>query len=114
MKELYIEGLANHDDHESCAGIRKETGEALTVAHTGEAIEPRNADIWSADAFMVSGRRNHMNRKARNMELHGVVDPDRIGNLSTYGNSLHGNRESPWLTLETRSTLGIQIGVIQR
>lgn len=35
MKELYIEGLANHNDHESCAGDRKEAGEALTVAHTG-------------------------------------------------------------------------------
>jgi hypothetical protein len=42
MKELYIEGLANHNDHESCAGNRKGTGEALTVAHTGRAIEPRN------------------------------------------------------------------------
>jgi len=65
MKELYIEGLANHNDHESCAGSRKITGEALTVAHAGEAIEPRNALTWSADALMASGRQHCMRRNAR-------------------------------------------------
>ena len=31
MKELYVEGLASHGGHESCAGDRKVTREALTV-----------------------------------------------------------------------------------
>ena len=42
MKEPYIEGLANHDDPESCVGARKDVGEALTGARAGRAIEPRN------------------------------------------------------------------------
>jgi hypothetical protein len=42
MEELYVEGLASHDDPESCAGVRKGAGEALTGAHAGGAIEPRN------------------------------------------------------------------------
>ena len=35
MKEPHIEGLATHDDPESCAVARKDGGEALTGAHTG-------------------------------------------------------------------------------
>ena len=35
MKEPHIEGLATHDDPESCAVVRKDGGEALTGAHTG-------------------------------------------------------------------------------
>lgn len=35
MKEPYIEGVANHDDPESCVGARKGSGEALTGARTG-------------------------------------------------------------------------------
>src|SRR5713226_3185717 len=43
MKELHIEGLATRDDPESCVGTRESAGEALTGAHVGRAIEPRNA-----------------------------------------------------------------------
>ncbi len=32
MEEPYIEGVANHDDPESCAGFREGAGEALTGA----------------------------------------------------------------------------------
>jgi hypothetical protein len=42
MKELYIEGVAIHDGPESCAGVRKGAGEALTGVRAGWAIEPRN------------------------------------------------------------------------
>ena len=35
MKEPHIEGLATHDDPESCAAIRKEGGEALTGVRVG-------------------------------------------------------------------------------
>ena len=41
MKELHIEGLATHDDPESCAVTREGGGEALTGARAGRAIEPR-------------------------------------------------------------------------
>ena len=42
MRELYIEGLATHDDPESCVGACEGVGEALTGARAGRAIEPRN------------------------------------------------------------------------
>ncbi len=35
MKESNIEGLANHDDPESCARSREASGEALTGARAG-------------------------------------------------------------------------------
>ncbi len=35
MKKPYIEGLATHDDPESCTVGRKDGGEALTGVHTG-------------------------------------------------------------------------------
>jgi len=35
MRESYIEGVATHDDPESCAGHRKVSGEVLTGAHAG-------------------------------------------------------------------------------
>jgi hypothetical protein len=38
MKESYIEGLANHDDPESCACRRKVSGEALTGARIGRVM----------------------------------------------------------------------------
>jgi hypothetical protein len=35
MKEPHIEGVATHDDPESCAGVREGVGEASTWAHVG-------------------------------------------------------------------------------
>jgi len=45
MKELYIEGVATHDDPEPCVGVRKGAGEASAGAHVGRAIEPRNGQF---------------------------------------------------------------------
>ena len=39
MEELYIEGLANHDDREPCVGAREGAGEASVAARAGRAIE---------------------------------------------------------------------------
>ena len=50
MRALYIEGLAIHDDPESCVGVREGDGEALKGAHAGRAIEPRNQEGRGADA----------------------------------------------------------------
>jgi hypothetical protein len=60
MKELYGEGLATHTDPESCAGSRKGTGEALTGAHAGRAIEPRKHQVLGADAVTASGRQHDL------------------------------------------------------
>ena len=38
MKESYIEGLAIHDDLESCGGVQEDTIEALTEALTGRVV----------------------------------------------------------------------------
>jgi len=58
MKELYGEGLATHADPESCAGSRKGIGEALTGAHAGRAMEPRNPLLLGADAVTACGRQH--------------------------------------------------------
>lgn len=38
MQESYIEGVANHDDPESCVGSREAVGEALTGARAGRVL----------------------------------------------------------------------------
>jgi hypothetical protein len=38
MEVLYVEDLANHADPESCVGIRKDDGEALTGEHAGRVL----------------------------------------------------------------------------
>jgi RNA-directed DNA polymerase len=38
MKEPYVEGVANHDGPESCAGTREGVGEALTGVRTGRVL----------------------------------------------------------------------------
>lgn len=38
MEESHIEGVATHDDPESCAAGRKAVREVLTGAHTGSAL----------------------------------------------------------------------------
>src|SRR5664280_2394340 len=42
MRTSYIEGVAIHDDLESCVGAREDAGEALTEGDVGWVIEPRN------------------------------------------------------------------------
>ena len=50
MKESHIEGLANHDDPESCASTREGPGEALTGARTGQPLSRESTLIQGADA----------------------------------------------------------------
>ena len=90
MEELYIEGLANHDDPESCVGVREDAGEALTGARAGRAIEPRNHRVRGADAVYGSGRQH---RQQRYREL--LAGPARSETLSMYGTSMRENREVP-------------------
>ena len=88
MEESYIEGLATHDDPESCVGVREGAGEALTGARAGRAIEPRNHRIRGADEVYGIGRPH---RQPRYREL--LADPARSENLRMYGTSLRENRE---------------------
>jgi hypothetical protein len=90
MKELYIEGLATHGDPESCVGVRKGAGEALTGVRAGWAIEPRNMCCRGADAVKLSGRPH---RRSRFSELSS--SPARSKNLCMRGISMRENREIP-------------------
>jgi hypothetical protein len=88
MKELHVEGLATHDDPESCAVIREDDGEAFDRGTCGLGIEPRNQAFRGADAVIRSGRQHARRRKRE--ETSG---PARSKTPSTYGTSLHENRE---------------------
>jgi hypothetical protein len=45
MKELYVEDLASHNGHESCADSCKITREALTVVYAGWVLSLENHSI---------------------------------------------------------------------
>jgi hypothetical protein len=90
MKKLYIEGVATHDDPESCAGARKGAGEALTGAHVGQAKEPRKHQVLGADV-VARGGRLHDTEQKRSLR----VDLARSKNLSMRRVSRRENREIP-------------------
>jgi hypothetical protein len=90
MEELCIEGLANHDDREPCAGAREGAGEASVAARAGRAIEPRNHRVRGADAVYGSGRQ-HRQRRYRE----SLAGPARSETLCMYGTSMRENREVP-------------------
>ena len=89
MEELYIEGLANHDDREPCAGAREGVGEASVAARAGQAIEPRNHRVRGADAVYEAGRQ-HRRRRYRE----SLAGPARSETLCMYGTSMRENRET--------------------
>jgi hypothetical protein len=90
MKELYIEGPAIHDDPESCVGSCEGSGEALTGAHAGRAMEPRKPQIPGADVVTACGRQHDPER-----ERERGIDPARSKNPSMCGISMRENREIP-------------------
>ncbi|MGH9625402.1 MAG: group II intron reverse transcriptase/maturase [Bryobacteraceae bacterium] len=90
MKEPHIEGLANHDDPESCLGTRKGTGEALTGAHAGRVLSRENRSNQGADAVVLSGRPH-----ADARESERTRDPARSKASDMRGNSMRENREIP-------------------
>ncbi|CAN5290055.1 group II intron reverse transcriptase/maturase [soil metagenome] len=94
MKESCGNGPASHPVPESCVDGRKAGGEALTGAH---AVQPSNCEIRS------SGVPTPLCEAEGHTEV-GVMgepssDPAQSQTLSMRGNSLHGNREIPGLSL---------------
>jgi hypothetical protein len=82
MRELYIEGLAIHDDPESCVGAREVVSEALTGVRAGWAIEPRNQGVRGADAVKQVGRQHRWRRYARVARgPRAVGEPVHVRNL---------------------------------
>ena len=90
MEELYIEGVATHDDPEPCVDVREGVGEASVGARAGRAIEPRNHGDRGADVVYENGRQH---RQQRYREL--LAGPARSGNHGMYGTSMRENREVP-------------------
>jgi len=93
MGVLHIEDQASRDGPESCVGIRKGGGEALTGERVGRALSRVKFNIRGADAVEKGGRQHGM---ARHGEHH--VDPARSETSCTSGRHLRGNREVPWTT----------------
>lgn len=89
MRELYIEGVANHDGPEPCVDAREGSGEALGGVRAGRAIEPRNrrfgvptlSELWKATLPVTL--------------CESPVDPARSENHGMYGTSMRENREVP-------------------
>jgi hypothetical protein len=90
MRELYIEGVATHDDPEPCVGAREGAGEALVGAHVGRAIEPRKNLGPGCRRFQIGGRQH---RRQRYREL--SAGPARSKNPCMRGISMRENREIP-------------------
>ena len=88
MEELYIEGVATHDDPEPCAGVRKGVGEASVGARAGRAIEPRNHRVRGADVVYGNGRQ-HCQQRYREL----LAGPARSENHCMHGTSMRENRE---------------------
>lgn len=94
MKEPHIEGLAAHDDPESCAGAREGAGEALTGARTG-AVLSREIRLSGAPT-PLSEAEGHMEQERHREPL---ASPARSETRSTCGSFLRENRESPGLSV---------------
>src|SRR5713101_51837 len=96
MKVLYIEGLANHIGSESCIGVRKGDGEALTGERAGWVLSceinapPRGGLLRGADVVEMGGRQNPGRRYGETL-----WDPARSKTPRKYGCTVLGNREVP-------------------
>ena len=93
MKKPYVEGVAIHDDPESCVVTREGAGEALTGAPMGWVLSREKLKLQGADAVEKSGRPHGGHRYS---EVH--AGPARSETPCTLGNLLHGNREVPGLS----------------
>lgn len=88
MKEPHIEGVATHDDPESCVVVRKGGGEVLTGARMGTVLSREIRLCRDADAVKRGGRQH---RRHRNREVSS--GPARSKTRRTCGTSLRENRE---------------------
>jgi RNA-directed DNA polymerase len=90
MKEPYIEGVATHDDPESCTGGREAGGEALTGARAGTVLSRENRQS-GAPTSLTEAEGN--TTRGRYRESSG--GPTRSQTRSTCGTSSRENREVP-------------------
>ena len=96
MKESYDEGLASHIGSESCAGVCKGLGEALTGVRAGRVLSREN---YYALTGSPGSRRRTCRRKAKAGAslARDASTPCAVGDPeSAHGNASHRNREIPW------------------
>lgn len=105
MEDAYSEGLANHTGPESCVGVRKDAGEALTGEGAGWVLSreihapPRGGLLRGADAVELGGRRDLQRREGERLR-----DPARSETPSMHaGRTSCGNREIPSASAIARS-----------
>ena len=65
MEESYIEGVATHDDPESCAGSREAEREVLTGVHAGPVL---SREITTIRVPTLLRKAEGNNRQGRNRE----------------------------------------------
>ena len=95
MEVLCREGLATHPDPESCAGVRKDMGEALTGADVSRVLS-RESTITSGclRSWIKRGATSNVPLKR---EVHS--DPARSETPCAHRSTPFGRREIPWLTM---------------
>ena len=111
MEKLYAEGVATHGDPESCVGAREGTGEALTGARVGRAIEPRNHQ------FGVPTPLPWWKAIRPGALCESLADPARSKNHGMHGTSKRENREIPLLArrvITGRAAQGTPVAVSLR
>jgi hypothetical protein len=103
MEVPYSEGLANHADPESCVGVRKAAGEALTGVRAGWVLSreinapPRGGLLRGADAVEKCGRQDLQSREGERLQ-----DPARSETPRMYASISCGNREVPLVSVVAR------------
>jgi hypothetical protein len=96
MEISYSEGLASHTGPESCVGVRKGDGEALTGVRTGRVLSrethapPRGGLLRGADVVEISGKPYPQRREGKTLR-----DPARSETPGMYARTSFGNREIP-------------------
>jgi len=105
MKVSRVEGLANHNDPESCGAAREGGDEALTGGRTGwvlsreiHALLRKQQALRDADAVEERGRQHWA---CRHREV--CSDPARSKTPGMYGSTLRGSREIPRLSAAERA-----------
>ena len=105
MKVSYGEGLAIRTGSESCIGVRKGAGEALTGVRIGQVLSreietpPRKRwPLRGADAVEIVGRQNWGRRYRETL-----LDSARSKTLCMYVSTLSGNREILCLSGEEKT-----------
>jgi len=112
MKEPYIEGLANHNGHESCAGRREATREAYDSGTRRLGIEPRKSSIQvptrlstrEGNTTKVEIARLLLTWRGRRPQMEDGAKPLTSDMRE---NSMHGNREILGRTLANGAKVGI-------